>query len=837
MQTNPTARHRSVRADLHVHSCHSRHPGEWLLQRLGARESYTPVETVYRQAKQQGNTFVTLTDHNTIDGALELCRLHPDDCFVSVESTAYFPEDGCKIHVLCYGLTPEQFAVIQRARDNIYNLRDYLRQENIACSVAHATFSVNNRLNFEHLEKLLVLFNVFESLNGTRGLDGNRVWQRVLRNLTPEDIARLSAKHGLDPWGDEPWIKGETGGSDDHAGLFMGHTWTRAEASSLAAFLQALREKRTEPGGRPGDYKALAYGIYKIASEHIRQRHGNTRGLAGLLTSLLFSPDGPGLRERLFMRKLGLRRSTRDRILARFLNSLWEITQDASEFGPDWQIAHAYDALATLLDEFTAEIARCIEQGVSGEANHDLLEYLSSTLPALLFAAPFLSTLHLLNKGRELRERLTESFRLKPAGHPKNVLWFSDTIADLNGVSATVGELASCARRERAPLRFVGCPTTRERRLNLPENLLRLPCIYEVTPDFYNAHTLRFPSLLRALDTIADASPDKIVLSTPGPVGLTGFLAARLLGIPCVGVYHTDFGKQAEEITGDRPLIDLVNLYVNGFYARMDELRVPSRDTMTRLADQGHDLARMRPFQRGLDAAYAQVTDRSLEAARRRWFASGEPTLLYAGRLGQEKNLDLLTAVFRRLRAEGLPVRLLLAGDGPARPDLERELAPLAPHVCFAGRLDRETLKAVYRLSDVLLFPSTTDTFGMVVLEAQTLGLPALVSLQGGPQEIILNGKTGYALDTGLTDGWVDTCRTLLEARLRSPASYEAWRGEIREAFARRPTWRDLIDDITEKGARPAEPAAQGPAATDGLPPSFSRRLSPRPSITLPASR
>lgn len=128
----------TVHVDLHVHTRHSRHPSEWLLQRIGASESYTPVETVYKMAKTQGNAFVTITDHNTIDGAVELCRMHPEDCFISTEATAYFPEDGCKVHILCYGITPAQFAAIQQARENIYNLRDYLRQAGIACSVAHA---------------------------------------------------------------------------------------------------------------------------------------------------------------------------------------------------------------------------------------------------------------------------------------------------------------------------------------------------------------------------------------------------------------------------------------------------------------------------------------------------------------------------------------------------------------------------------------------------------------------------------------------------------------------------------------------------------------------------
>jgi len=787
------------RADLHLHSCHSKHPSEWLLQRLGASESYTPVESVYRLAKEQGNDVVTLTDHNTIDGALELCRLHPKDCFVSTEATAYFPEDGCKVHILCYGITPAQFSAIQRARENIYNLRDYLRQENIACSVAHATYSVNERLTLGHLEKLLVLFDVFEGINGTRGQEGNRVWQQTLRSLTPADISRLSAKHRLDPWGDESWKKGQTGGSDDHAGLFIGHTWTRAQADGKEAFLEAIRAKQTTPGGRYGDYKALAFGIYKIASEHVSHKKRGASGLAGLLMSILFQESGPGFRNRLFMRKLGFGRSPRDRIMARFLNTLRAITLDASEYGPDWQIDHAYDALAVLIDEFTAEIACGIEKGVSGDTGQDILQYLSSALPALLFAAPFASTLRVLNKSRQLNTQLTEAFGLQPSGAAKQVLWFSDTVADLNGVSVTINELAERARLENAPLRVAGCLTKQEHRLPIADKLLRLPCIHEVTPSFYNAHTLRFPSLLRSLDLIADAHPDKIVISTPGPVGLTGYLAARLLGVPCVGVFHTDFTRQAEEVTGDKQMIDLVNRYINWFYARMDEIRVPSRYYMTQLADQGHDRSRLRLFCRGLDASFAQVADSRIRDAQRLWFHEEKPTLVYAGRLGKEKNLDLLVDIAARLRSDNIDFRLLLAGDGPERVTLERALKPLADSVRFTGRLDREQLKAVYLLSDVLVFPSVTDTFGMSVLEAQSLGLPSLVSLCGGPQEIILDGKTGYALDTDHPAAWAETCRTLIAARQNNPHGYQRWREEIRDAFAGRHTWRHLIDEMTER--------------------------------------
>src|SRR5262249_42160256 len=85
------------RADLHVHSRYSDRPTEWLLQRLGAPECYTNPRTVYDAARRRGMQFVTITDHNCIDGAIEIAHL--PDTFVSSEITTYFPEDGCKVHV------------------------------------------------------------------------------------------------------------------------------------------------------------------------------------------------------------------------------------------------------------------------------------------------------------------------------------------------------------------------------------------------------------------------------------------------------------------------------------------------------------------------------------------------------------------------------------------------------------------------------------------------------------------------------------------------------------------------------------------------------------------
>ena len=787
-----------VRADLHVHSCYSKNPGEWILQRLGTRESYTSTEAIYQQAKAKGNAFVTLTDHNTIEGALELCRNHPDDCFVSTEATAYFPEDGCKIHILCYDISPEQFEVIQSARENIYNLRDYLKSENIACSVAHATFSINNRLKLDHLEKLILLFDVFEGINGTRGKEGNQVWNHLLENLTPEDVERLQKKHRLDTWSDTPWIKGITGGSDDHAGLYMGYTYTITEASGKAEFINNIRNRKTAAGGRHGNFKALAYAIFKIASEHVRQKQSNVQGLAGLLSNILFQKSGPGLKEKIFIKKLGLRKSRRDQLMAGFLTRLNDITQSGKANGPDWQIDQAYNALAELMDDFSAEIGSNIEKGFRGQETQDILQYISSTLPVVIFATPFISTLRLLSKSRQLNEQLIESFKLRPQGSPKKVIWFSDTIADLNGVSITMNELAQQAKKQGAPLQIAGCLASHEESHPIADRILKLPRIYEVTPDFYNAHTARFPSLMRSLDIIAEQRPDKIVISTPGPVGLTAWLASSLLGIPCTGVYHTDFAKQFEDIVNDKSVVDMIERYINWFYSHMDEIRVPSSYYITQLADQGIDRSCMKLFKRGLDKSFLQINDELISSARRKWFKEDKPTLLYSGRLGKEKNLYLLINIYNRLKAQELDFRLIFAGDGPEKAMLE-EMSNNERDIIFTGRLEREELKAVYHLSDLFVFPSDTDTFGMSVLEAQSLGLPSIVSKLGGPKEIIKDGVTGYSYSSDSVEEWTNSCKAVICARRDDPNAFNDWRNEIKKAFTTQYSWESLINTITGK--------------------------------------
>ena len=174
------------KCDLHVHSKHSDRPSEWFLRRMGTPESFVEPQEVYRNARQAGMDFVTISDHNCIRGALEIAHL--PGTFISNEVTTYFPENGSKVHILVSGINEEQFRMIQELRADIYRLQEYLMGEDIICSVAHALYRVNGRLTIDQFERLLLLFPRFELINGSRDRRAADLLGAILGNLTPEMI-------------------------------------------------------------------------------------------------------------------------------------------------------------------------------------------------------------------------------------------------------------------------------------------------------------------------------------------------------------------------------------------------------------------------------------------------------------------------------------------------------------------------------------------------------------------------------------------------------------------------------------------------------------------------
>jgi glycosyltransferase involved in cell wall biosynthesis len=135
--------------------------------------------------------------------------------------------------------------------------------------------------------------------------------------------------------------------------------------------------------------------------------------------------------------------------------------------------------------------------------------------------------------------------------------------------------------------------------------------------------------------------------------------------------------------------------------------------------------------------------------------------LLYVGRISKEKELNFLAEVMQALEKEGAPCTLALVGEGPYRAELQQ----LLPRAIFTGILAGQELGVAYASADLLVFPSTTDTFGNVVLEALAAGLPVAVSDAGGPKELVKSPDQGKILKARDKESWVGGLREMIGPR------------------------------------------------------------------------
>ncbi len=155
-----------TRADLHVHSTASEESKLGVQRALGLPECATPPEEVHELAKRRGMDFVTITDHDTIAGALQIADR--PDVFVSEELTASFRGEPQQVHVLCYGITPDDHGRLQELAADVEAVAEYLHEQEIACALAHPFYAVAAPLAARHRRRLAELFPIWEVRNGSR---------------------------------------------------------------------------------------------------------------------------------------------------------------------------------------------------------------------------------------------------------------------------------------------------------------------------------------------------------------------------------------------------------------------------------------------------------------------------------------------------------------------------------------------------------------------------------------------------------------------------------------------------------------------------------------------
>src|SRR5256885_5099761 len=237
------------KCDLHIHSRFSARSEEWLFRRLDFPDSYSDPRELHRQLIEHGMDFVSITDHDTIDGCLKIRDL--PNTFIIEQVTTYFPQDPCKIHILVWGITEKQHSDIVLIRDNIFSLQRYLQSGKIAHAVAHPLYSVNGKLEASHLERLILLFKHFEGINGLRDALLSELTPELFASLTPNKIEELAERHNLEPTHREPWKKILIGGAVDHRGQFIASAFTETPAAdSPKSFLEHVRNGACEARGK-----------------------------------------------------------------------------------------------------------------------------------------------------------------------------------------------------------------------------------------------------------------------------------------------------------------------------------------------------------------------------------------------------------------------------------------------------------------------------------------------------------------------------------------------------------------------------------------------------------
>jgi glycosyltransferase involved in cell wall biosynthesis len=262
----------------------------------------------------------------------------------------------------------------------------------------------------------------------------------------------------------------------------------------------------------------------------------------------------------------------------------------------------------------------------------------------------------------------------------------------------------------------------------------RLPAVPDIDLPFYEGLKLGVPSLTAISETLGDGRYDLVHLCAPGPAGIGASLVAGVMGLPSVASYHTELAAYAKLRAGGQRLETAMRMLLGVFYGRADCVLSPSTAAQRSLEELGVPRERMARWERGVDLSRFSPTMRVPGSL------PGELNVLYAGRLSVEKGVDLLADAFLTARGRDPRLRLVIAGGGPDETRLRMRVGEAAT---FLGWLEGDDLARAYASADIFMFPSSTDTFGQVILEAQASGLPVVAVSEGGPAELVQNGRDG----------------------------------------------------------------------------------------------
>lgn len=321
-----------------------------------------------------------------------------------------------------------------------------------------------------------------------------------------------------------------------------------------------------------------------------------------------------------------------------------------------------------------------------------------------------------------------------------------------DGVSLTLNRLVGWLERNDVEV-LVIAPVAEEPAMEHQGRLLPVPSFAIPTRKEYRIGR-RLTPLLK--DEIVRFKPNLFHIAVPDITGHSALKLAETMRVPVVSSFHTRFDGylQYYHLSFLEPWF---HKKLRVFYARCEHLYVPSASMMDELAGQGI-ADNMRLWTRGVDHDRFSPGRRSQEWRRAHGIADDDLVIAYAGRLVAEKNMAVMARVFAGLKARGVAHRTILLGDGPEAGWMRKAL----PETVFAGFLHGDELAAGYASSDIFFFPSVTETFGNVTLEAMASGLPAVTADATGSRSLVREAETGFLVPVDREDQMIERLVQLL---------------------------------------------------------------------------
>jgi glycosyltransferase involved in cell wall biosynthesis len=240
--------------------------------------------------------------------------------------------------------------------------------------------------------------------------------------------------------------------------------------------------------------------------------------------------------------------------------------------------------------------------------------------------------------------------------------------------------------------------------------------------------------------------------------------------------------------------------YMTWFHNQLDLVFVPSRAMQEELASRGIDRRKLKLYPRGVDTArFRPIAEKDEKTIK----------LLYVGRISKEKNLHILAKAFKKLSNEYRDVLLQVVGDGPYRNEMFNYLK--GSNAVFTGHKSGDELVKLYSAADLFVFPSTTDTFGNVVLEAQACATPVIVTNSGGPMENIIPGQTGVIVKGNCDQSLYNGIKSVLDKKILREMSQKAYEYMKNRSFddAFLKTWNFYEQKFEKNGEHKDEMTAE----------------------------